>query len=359
MPDSVTDGDFDALAAEYVLGTLDATERAHTHVLLGIDDAFAQRVKVWERRLGELHLMVEAVEPDWRVYERIKSRIGGFAANPFYQALGARVGDDGPPQPAPETAPAEAIPEHASTPSASQPDDIPPALPPAEQPANLWEAPLDEAPADLALVESGDATSEIPLSSPVEITETTSPETASLRELAASIEGLAPPSPAVENAPQAAVEEPVAAPRVPSLFAAAAGRRATAVEPNHAIVAQLPAAERTIPFAPRRADPPELGPAMHEAVDAERWRRSVRQWRALAMAMTLLALTLATLIAGLRNFPERLPRAVVAQFPALAGMPERVIARPRQAAPWIGIRRIELAVVKNKNPRFPRGYRTA
>src|SRR6185295_18128382 len=81
---NATESEFDPLAAEYVLGTLDASERAHTRVLLGIDDAFAARVKQWERRLGELHLMVEPVEPDWRVYERIKARIGGFSANPFY-----------------------------------------------------------------------------------------------------------------------------------------------------------------------------------------------------------------------------------------------------------------------------------
>ena len=86
MPDDVNEHEFDAHAAEYVLGTLDASERAHTHVLLGIDDGFAARVKRWERRLGELHVMVEPVDPDWRVWERIKDKIGGFQSNPFYVA---------------------------------------------------------------------------------------------------------------------------------------------------------------------------------------------------------------------------------------------------------------------------------
>src|SRR5580704_6267389 len=57
------DDDRDALAAEYVLGTLAADEREQAEALLVIDPGFAEIVRVWERRLGELNVMVEAVEP--------------------------------------------------------------------------------------------------------------------------------------------------------------------------------------------------------------------------------------------------------------------------------------------------------
>ena len=75
-------GDIDALAAEYVLGTLDADERARAQALLPVDHALAAKVRIWERRLSELHLMVEPVEPDGDVWDRIKSKVepSAFAA---------------------------------------------------------------------------------------------------------------------------------------------------------------------------------------------------------------------------------------------------------------------------------------
>src|SRR5258708_13639304 len=82
MLDGMNDEELDALAAEFVLGTLDTGERAHAHVLLGTEDNFVTKVKAWERRLGELHLMVEPVEPDKQVWERVKTKIGGFVAKP-------------------------------------------------------------------------------------------------------------------------------------------------------------------------------------------------------------------------------------------------------------------------------------
>jgi len=67
------DDDRDALAAEYVLGTLSADERDQAEALLAIDPGFAEIVRVWERRLGELNVMVEAVEPPPQVWEKIKT----------------------------------------------------------------------------------------------------------------------------------------------------------------------------------------------------------------------------------------------------------------------------------------------
>src|SRR5579863_5812954 len=57
------DEEHDTLAAEYVLGTLSAEEREHAEALLSFDPGFEAAVRQWERRLGELNVMVEAVEP--------------------------------------------------------------------------------------------------------------------------------------------------------------------------------------------------------------------------------------------------------------------------------------------------------
>jgi len=65
--------DKDGFAAEYVLGTLDAEERAQADALILVDAAFAALVKRWERRLGVLTTMVAAVEPPLPLWERIKS----------------------------------------------------------------------------------------------------------------------------------------------------------------------------------------------------------------------------------------------------------------------------------------------
>jgi anti-sigma-K factor RskA len=68
--------DLDALAAEYVLGTLSADERAHAETMIGVDPGFIEIVRQWERRLGELNVMVEAVEPPAEIWDKIKSDIG-------------------------------------------------------------------------------------------------------------------------------------------------------------------------------------------------------------------------------------------------------------------------------------------
>jgi anti-sigma-K factor RskA len=74
---AMQDDDRDALAAEYVLGTLSVEERDHAEALLARDAGFAQIVRLWEHRLGELNVMVEAVEPPPDVWERIKTDIDG------------------------------------------------------------------------------------------------------------------------------------------------------------------------------------------------------------------------------------------------------------------------------------------
>jgi anti-sigma-K factor RskA len=100
----------DALAAEYVLGTLSADEREHAEALLTLDPGFAASVRMWERRLGELNVMVEAVEPPPELWDKIKAELGAVETS----------------SEAPQAAPVPA--------SAEPPVETPPETPPAESP---------------------------------------------------------------------------------------------------------------------------------------------------------------------------------------------------------------------------------
>jgi anti-sigma-K factor RskA len=64
-----------ALAAEYILGTLDAEERGQAEAIMLADKDFAAMVETWERRFGALNEMVGAVEPPQQVWEKIKAAI--------------------------------------------------------------------------------------------------------------------------------------------------------------------------------------------------------------------------------------------------------------------------------------------
>jgi hypothetical protein len=105
-------GDIDSLAAEYVLGTLDANERAQTQALLTVDQALAAKVRIWERRLSELHLMVEPIEPENEIWDRIRHKV-------------PRPAPPVPPPPAPAPVIASAAAIVAATPPAPEPTPEP------------------------------------------------------------------------------------------------------------------------------------------------------------------------------------------------------------------------------------------
>jgi anti-sigma-K factor RskA len=71
------DEERNGFAAEYALGTLDAEDRAQADALMLVDPDFAAAVRQWERRLGELNVLVAPVEPPAPVWERIQA---GLAA---------------------------------------------------------------------------------------------------------------------------------------------------------------------------------------------------------------------------------------------------------------------------------------
>src|SRR5687768_6547647 len=73
------DEDHIAMAAEYVLGTLDGEERAQVETMISVDPEFKLVVEQWERRLGELHAMVGAVEPADEVWGKIRTAVTAIA----------------------------------------------------------------------------------------------------------------------------------------------------------------------------------------------------------------------------------------------------------------------------------------
>jgi anti-sigma-K factor RskA len=73
------DEDHIVLAAEWVLGTLDADEIRKAEALIASEPEFAAMVRDWERRLGELNAMVMPVEPPADLLDNIKAQLPGVA----------------------------------------------------------------------------------------------------------------------------------------------------------------------------------------------------------------------------------------------------------------------------------------
>ena len=175
----------DALAAEYVLGTLSADEREHAEALLTLDPGFAASVRMWERRLGELNVMVEAVEPPPELWDKIKSELGVVETS----------------SEAPQAAPVPA--------SAESPVETPPETPPAESPPLIM---ADEP-----------GTDSIPIPPPVgEL-----PEAVSDSIAASLAKSLAEPA---EERTERVTAPPVIPPEVESKFEPEVGRSANIVQ---------------------------------------------------------------------------------------------------------------------------------
>ena len=69
--------DIDGLAAEYVLGTLDAGERASVAARRQRESALDRAISDWERRLLPLTYIVQPVTPPASTFEKIEARIEG------------------------------------------------------------------------------------------------------------------------------------------------------------------------------------------------------------------------------------------------------------------------------------------
>jgi anti-sigma-K factor RskA len=99
------DDDRDALAAEYVLGTLSAEEREQAESLLTLDSGFAEIVRVWEHRLGELNVMVEAVEPPADLWDKLRTEIESARGEATEATIAASEAVTGEGEPQPVSAP--------------------------------------------------------------------------------------------------------------------------------------------------------------------------------------------------------------------------------------------------------------
>jgi anti-sigma-K factor RskA len=126
--------DKEVLAAEYVLGTLGLAERVQVQRMIASDPAFATLVRDWERRLGELNVLVTPVEPPPAILEWIKARHA--SGDPIRDVF------------AEEPPPAAAEPAPTIVPPADEPATIAPvaAVPPAVEspPIEPAPAPRDE-----------------------------------------------------------------------------------------------------------------------------------------------------------------------------------------------------------------------
>jgi anti-sigma-K factor RskA len=69
------DDDIDGLAAEYVLGSLDPSERVAVDVRRRSDRALADAIGAWERRLGPLSWRTPELPPPAHLFEAILQRI--------------------------------------------------------------------------------------------------------------------------------------------------------------------------------------------------------------------------------------------------------------------------------------------
>jgi hypothetical protein len=288
----------DALAAEYVLGTLDSDEREQARTLLGTDAAFAVKVSQWERRLGELHLMVEPVEPDAGIWARIKSKMPEAQ-----QRSNVRLPEAHIPEPAPAPIPTEAPSLDAIEATISET-----ALALTSDPDALtWdttEAPVPETTADAV---SGSAPESAPAADvdaaakpgPLESVSTVSETATATLDVTPAPAWHATPTPA-------AVVEPAAIP--------------PAVPPAP------PAAIVPMPEATRRTDE-----AVRQVAAA---RRGLRRWRAFAILMTPVVAAVAGLLAAWKFAPERVP-PMLQPFELLrhVGVTPRMAAPPRRPVP--------------------------
>jgi hypothetical protein len=251
----IVDEDKGLLAAEFVLGTLDPDERARANELLGRDQPFVESVSLWERRLGELHLMVEPVEPNPEIWNRVRRRVLG-------EPPPAEVRVEAPPRTeAPEVVPGPAAPNQ----------------PPQPHPEPEGETPLPP--------------EHVPVLETAETTPVTTPETVE-------------PMPDPRDDQFAAVEAALA-------LAAHRGEAVT----SEAHTPQLPPE----PVLPTEPGPAPKRVVVHDlrAERESLTRRDFKQrkyaprgggaWRALGPLMTLVAAALAALIAAWRYVPDRLP----------------------------------------------------
>src|SRR5438477_1236992 len=323
MPDIVNDDDLSTLAAEYVLGTLDGNERTRANVLLDVDHQFLSLVRIWERRLGELHLMVEPVEPETKIWQRIRGKLKNVAPIPV--------------SPAPVPAPPPAAPPRmpTSAPFTVAPAPVPPLAPAAKV------SPASAPPAASASLESkpvsAPTTTGHKLASLIQEVEKVSADAKLAERMNAGV-NTAEPQIAVPTAPETTlvdstpggsegVVKEAEEPAQPAQWAPAEGATLDlsriAPEPRPT-VAELAAKLAPEPAEsdrnePRQVDRVRREQSLADFPDSTRKQAgrpgmgraarppSIGLWRSVAALMLLVSMALGSLIALWRYMPERLP----------------------------------------------------
>ena len=82
----------EALAAEYVLGTMPTRSRRRLEWLIARDPAWAQVIDAWADRLAPIDAAMPSEQPPLRVWRAIEARIGGRPVSPTAEGwLGSLV----------------------------------------------------------------------------------------------------------------------------------------------------------------------------------------------------------------------------------------------------------------------------
>lgn len=311
------DDDKDALAGEYVLGTLSDAERDQAEALISIDPGFEAAVRQWERRLGELNVMVEAVEPPPEVWDSIKAGMFAPASDV------GEAGEETEPEPAAE-----------------------------EKPAAEEEPPLAEAVLEVSEEPHGPET----VASLPEAVEAVEPAkaqdiacVAEVSEAAEVSETMAAPAavePAAALPASEAPEEPSSLPALSPLPAfgslfAAEGEQTPAAAP--AAPAEAAADQAFVPPPP----PAEPGRIEHSA-DVVYLAGRLRRWQRMTLVLAVVAALLALYVAVWQVAPSLIPAQLQ---PTGAGM---MVAHSPAAEPApVQLRQDRLVAVLQQEPTAP------
>jgi hypothetical protein len=327
MSDVIDNDELNALAAEYVLGTLDYDERKGASALLEVDPTFRGIVRIWERRFGDLHLMVEAVEPDPQLWVRIKPKMAGVE-----QVAPAIPSSKMPEEPAAAAAAAEAAPAKAApaTESAPATEAAPPTVPAAEG-AAAETKPEPKPEAATATADGAPATSPAAETPPAEAKpDESKPDESKPAE-----------SKPAEVKPAAVAEAELKLAELAALLPVTGGAGGAAASAHTSPAEPLPEdglhthAPDLVPrgFVPpvpmsTRGTPAVVEKTVHKP--------GGRGWMAATLTMALIAVALAGLISAWRFFPDRLPAQLrantVLNLTSQAAQPApKAVARPKPA----------------------------
>jgi hypothetical protein len=322
----------DALAAEYVLSTLDVEERTQARTLLGADEAFAAKVQLWERRFGDLHLMVEPVEPDSAIWVRIRAKMAQsreqiHASEPPTPPAAAETKTAESPSPAAAAPPSldaieAAISNAAATlsaeataaaPTSPPQSDAMPSVSEMPPPASDGARPAAEVPA--AGAEAGSPEGEMTRRE-AEITPPeaemasgeadATPQEAEVTPQEAEVppaqgevmpSGLEVTPTSVSEASPAPVSEAPSAPASEPAAAETTGTSAVEAVPTPPVAV----AAAVVPEAASETRAQAVEPAVLSL------HRQLIRWRAFAILMSLFVLAVVALLAAWRFVPDRLP----------------------------------------------------